>query len=81
MNLLYNNGKWPTNLGSPYESDEEEDEILELWEVFQKLDDLLLFAHNGQDDKLSKMLIIVICKAENTRLNELKQTNIVKFFK
>ena len=81
MNWLYNNSKWPTNLGRPYESDEEEDEILKLWEVFQKLDDLFLFSHNGKDGKLSKMLIIVICKVENTRLSELKQTNIVKFFK
>ena len=81
MTLLYNNGKWPTNLGCPYKSDEEEDEILELSEAFQKLDDLLLFAHHRQDRDLSKMLIIVIGKAENATLSELKETNIVKFFK
>ena len=39
MTLLYNNGKWPNNLCCPYESDEEEDEILALSEAFQKLDD------------------------------------------
>ena len=60
MTLLYNNGKWPTNLSCPYESGEEEDEILELSEAFQKLDDLLLFAHNQKDGDLSKMLVIVI---------------------
>ena len=79
--MLYNNGKWPTNLCCPYESDEEEDEIMALSEAFQKLDDLLLLIHNQKDGNLSKMLIIVICKANNTRLSELKQTNIVKFFK
>ena len=52
-----------------------------LSEAFQKLDDLLLFLHNQKDGDLSKMLIIAICKAKNTRVSELKQTNIVKFFK
>ena len=79
--MLYNNGKWLTNLCCPYESDEEEDEIMALSEAFQKLDDLLLLIHNQKDGNLSKMLIIVICKANNTRLSELKQTNTVKFFK
>ena len=81
MTLLYNNGKWPTNLCCPYESDKEDDEILALSEAFQKLDDLLLFAHNQKDGDLSKILIIVIRKAENARLGQLKQINIVKFFK
>ena len=81
MTLLYNNGKWPTNLCCLYESAEEEDEILALSEAFQKLDDLLLFAHNQKDGDLSKILIIVIRKAENARLGQLKQINIVKFFK
>ena len=78
---MYKNGKWPTNLCCLYESDQEEDEILALSEAFQKLADLLLFVHNQKDDDLSKMRIIVIYKAKNTRLSELKQTNIVKFFK
>ena len=78
---MYKNAKWPTNLCCPYESDEDEDEIVALLQAFQKLDDLLLFVHNQKDGDLCKMLIIVICKAKNTRLSELKQTNIVKFFK
>ena len=81
MTLLYNNYKWPTILRCLYESDKEEDEILALLEAFQKLDDLLLFAHNQKDGDLSKILIIVIRKAENSRLSQLKQINIVKFFK
>ena len=81
MTLLYNNGKWPTNLCCPYESDKEDDEILAPSEAFQKLYDLLLFAHNQKDGDLSKILIIVIRKAENARLIQLKQINIVKFFK
>ena len=81
MTLLYNNDKWPTNLCCPYESDKEDDEILALSETFQKLYDLLLFAHNQKDGDLSKILIIVIRKAENARLIQLKQINIVKFFK
>ena len=81
MTLLYNNGKWPTNLCCPYESAKEEDEILALSEAFQKLDDLLLFAHNQKDGDLREILIIVIRKVENARLSQLKQINIVKFFK
>ena len=59
----------------------EEEEILALSEAFQKLDDLLLFVHNQKDGDLSKMLIVVICKTKNTKLRELKQTNIVKLVK
>ena len=81
MTLLYNNSKWPTNLCCPHESDKEEDEILALSEAFQKLDNLLLFAHNQKDGVLRKILIIVIHKAGNARLSQLKQINIVTFFK
>ena len=52
-----------------------------LSEAFQKLDDLLLFAHNQKDGDLSKILIIVIRKVENARLIQLKQINIAKLFK